>query len=130
MLREAVLTPAQHEEFVDQGFVFLPGLVPEDAAKAAAAALEAGERSDAEVVRACVTDRLVAVVADLLGPEYAPGLHEVQFADMARANRPDVHWSLSAIPHADMLHHSILPESWAIGAFVFLTHVRSHGGAF
>ena len=48
---------------------------------------------------------------------------------MARPHQPDAEWG-TLTAHVDDSYPTLMPNGWAIGTFIFLTKVRSHGGAF
>ena len=48
---------------------------------------------------------------------------------MARPHQPDINWG-APTAHVDDSYPTLMPNGWAIGTFIFLTKVRSHGGAF
>lgn len=130
------LTEADHEHFLEHGFVLLRGVVPPDIVAAALKVLGADEAeahsiSDTakeEAAKQCATVGLMAAVNELLGPDYAVRGDEGAPSHLPRPPTPDAEWSLEA--HMDLIHPTLVPDFWAVGAFVYLTEVRHHGGAF
>ncbi|MBT7594734.1 MAG: hypothetical protein HN559_07475, partial [Gemmatimonadetes bacterium] len=68
------LSAADHEHFIEHGYVVLREVVPADTIEAAVAYLEAGPDDrgiGADVVTACTTDKMLDGIAELFGaPTY------------------------------------------------------------
>ena len=135
----AVLTPADHDFFLSQGFLIVKNVVPAETIAEAVAFLEGGATEGdvgganykprmGEAVRACVTDTVFAVLEELLGPEY-PIPRNRDAVDMPRVYTPDVPWTSQGL-HVDSDYSTRMPNDDVLSFFLFLTPVRSHGGAF
>jgi hypothetical protein len=126
----AVLTLADHEQFLRDGYVLLRGAVPQDLLEPAVAVLEAertGERRPHEPeVLACVNDTVVSAAAELIGSDLTPELTQVMY----RPRHYDPAGSSTHGVHIDSHYPTIVPETWSLGGFVFLTAVPPGGGAF
>ena len=89
MSAETVLSPQDHEHFLEHGFVVLHRAVPPDLVERAVAALESGaETPDFDPSAACTTDRVHQAIAELFGPQY-PFEHRRGGHDMVRPHQPD-----------------------------------------
>ncbi len=135
---QTVLLPEDHDSFVRHGFLILKNAVPPETVAAALETLESGTfqgnpgAADYQPVRAatvddCVTPTIRGAVAELFGPAYP--FTPARPGDMPRPYEPDARWKTQDV-HADDDYPSLMPAGWALGLFIFLTPVRSHGGAF
>ncbi|NKB68131.1 MAG: hypothetical protein GKR89_13800 [Candidatus Latescibacteria bacterium] len=127
--KESILSPQDHEHFLLHGYVVVPGLVPLATAARAVAVLEADEpTSDFDPAAACTTDGVHQVIGELFGDQYS---FEKKRGgnDMARLYQADVAWR-TPVAHVDDAYPTLMPNGWAVGTFIFLTKVQSHGGAF
>jgi len=126
-----VLTAADHEHFIEHGYVVLRGVVPASIAAAAVAALEDDDCDPtrrADVVAACTTDRMLDAIAELFGNDYTLTRRR-EGSDLARVHQPGAAWP-EPRAHVDDSYPTIMPGGWAVGSFTFLTQVQTHGGAF
>lgn len=134
-----VLSSADHQHFIEKGYVVVRRAVEPDAIAAAVAALEGKSyegtvgaadykpvRTDA--VRALSSPRFAGALSELMGEQHplAPGSAGT---DMPRPHQPTLPRATFA-PHVDDDYPTALPNHWAIGSFLFLTPVRAGGGAF
>jgi len=126
---ETVLSPQDHEHFLTQGYVVVRQAVPPHILTKAVAALESDTPApDFDPGAACTTDRVHQVIAELFGPQY-PFEKKRGGRDMTRPHQPDAEWG-TLTAHVDDSYPTLMPNGWAIGTFIFLTKVHSHGGAF
>ena len=134
-----MLTPQDHQHFLEHGYVVVKNVLPPETIAAALAVLEAGAHSGqvggadyqgvrGDAVNACITDTIHEAIADLFGPDY-PFVRARQADDMPRVYQPDSGWPPPRA-HIDDDYPTLMPNGWAVGLFVFLTPVQSHGGAF
>ena len=126
---DTILSPEDHEHFLTQGYVGVRNAVaPEVIARAVAALEGEDEDPDFDPAAACTTDVLHRTIGELFGPEYG---FEKKYAgqDMMRPLQTDVVWAMMAA-HVDDAYPTLMPNEWALGTFIFLTPVRSRGGAF
>lgn len=124
-----VLTPGDHEHFIEHGYVVVRGAVPETIIARAVAALETGARPDGDdPVAACTTDVMLDAIGELFGDAY-PFRRRRGGHNMPRPHQPDAAWATPSA-HVDDSYPTIMPNGWAVGSFIFLTRVQSHGGAF
>ena len=123
---EAVLSPADHDHFLQHGYVVVKGAVPAQVASRAAASLE--EDAPGFDPAACVTDTMQQALAELFGPEI-PFAAKYSGQDLARPRQDGVEWAMPPA-HVDDAYPTPMPNDWAVGTFIFLTPVRSRGGAF
>ena len=122
-----VLSAADHEHFLEHGYVVVPNAVSPGTIAAVLPELEEdnGRGRDLPGIRACASERLIAAVAELLGPGNEP-VRKTSGRDMVRPYEPEAHWGgMSA--HVDDAYPTLMPNGWAIGCFLFLTRVRSRG---
>ena len=126
----AVLSAADHEHFLEHGYAILPDAVSSGTIAAVLPALEKdnGRSRDLPEIRACASERLIAAVAELFGPGNEP-VRKTSGRDMVRPWEPEAEWG-SPTAHVDDAYPTLMPNGWAIGCFLFLTRVRSGGGAF
>lgn len=127
----AILTSADHEHFIEHGYLVLRGIVPAEVTTAAVAALE-DETCDPEArriaVAACTVDGMLDAIGELFGAGYTLTRRRGG-SDLARVHQPDAEW-VTPRAHVDDSYPTIMPGGWAVGSFTFLTPVQSHGGAF
>lgn len=132
-----VLSAADHEHFIRHGFVIVKNVVPPEVLSAAVAALDerGGQPAGAEgmdpitdLVSACITEKMHDAIADIFGQSYPHDRHRAGY-NMPRAHQPDAEWP-TPTAHVDDNYPTLMPNSWAVGTFLFLTPVRSRGGAF
>ena len=126
-----VLSSEDHEHFVEHGYVVVHNAVPPETIAAAVGALE-DDGSDPdhrrEAVAACFTETMLDAIGELFGTAY-PFQRRPAGYDMPRPYEPDASWPLPSA-HVDDCYPTLMPNGWALGSFVFLTSVRSRGGAF
>ncbi len=125
-----ILTKADHEHFLEHGYVVVRQAVPSEAIATAVAALEEDRDSPEarEAVAACTTDKVHDAIDELLGDGYK--LDRARGGrDMARPHVPDGDWP-APVAHVDDAYPTIMPNGWAVGSFIFLTRVKARGGAF
>lgn len=124
-----VLTPADHEHFIAQGYVIVRDVVPPDECRRAVEILNGDDAAAREkVVLACETPRLLAAVNELFAPSRVTEVR-MRPHEAPRPRQDDVEWR--ALPqHVDVPDPHLLAQSWALGVFVFLSEIRPHGGAF
>jgi hypothetical protein len=129
-VRQAVLSKADCEHFLEHGYVIVHEVAAPDVLAAAVRALEAdaGSPAAAEAIAACVTDRVHGAIGDLFGPDH-PFVQARGGHDMMRPHQPEGEWPTPAA-HVDDAYPTIMPNGWAVGSFLFLTPVKSRGGAF
>jgi hypothetical protein len=126
---DTILSPADHEHFLSQGYVVVKGAVPSQVIARAVMALEAEESDpDFDPAAACITDAVHQALAELFGPEI-PFAVKGSGQDLARPYTHDAAWSMLPA-HVDDAYPTSMPNDWAIGTFIFLTQVQSRGGAF
>ena len=126
------LSAADHEHFIEHGYVVLREVVPADTIEAAVAYLEAGPDDrglGADVVTACTTDKMLDGIAELFGAPTYTLARRRGGSDMPRPYQPDREWT-APVAHVDDSYPTTMPNGWAVGAFIFLTRVRPRGGAF
>lgn len=125
----SLLSARDHERFLDEGFVVVRGLLDLDGIATALEVLESDADADSKQAAAdqCLTERFFDAARELLGP--AVPLSDFMGGDAERAYEPEKVWLVG--PHVDMWHPAPMPdECFSLSAFVFLTAVRRHGGAF
>ena len=126
---ETILRPEDHEHFLTQGYVVVRQAVAPEILIKAVAALESDTADAAfDPAAACTTDQVHQVIAELFGPQY-PFEKRRGGNDMARPYQPN-RTPGPLIAHVDDAYPTLMPNGWAIGTFIFLTRVRSRGGAF
>ena len=126
---DTILSPEDHEHFLIQGYVVVKDAVAPEVIKRAVTVLEGeDEDPDFDPAAACTTDLVHQVIDELFGAEYS---FEKKYAgqDMMRPQQKDVAWAMMAA-HVDDAYPTLMPNEWALGTFIFLTPVRSRGGAF
>ena len=126
-----ILNSEDHEHFINHGYVIVRNAVPPDTLAAAVEALEQNPGTHGRglpEVEACTTESMLDAIEELLGDGYTldrrPGGY-----DMPRPYQPEEPWP-EPTAHVDDSYPTMMPNGWAIGSFIFLTPVRSHGGAF
>ncbi len=125
----AILRPRDHEHFLTQGYVVVrQALAPEILQKAAVALESDTVDADFDPIAACTSDRVHQVIAELFGPQYPFERHR-SGRDMKRPYQSGKDWD-TPIAHVDDAYPTLMPNGWALGTFIFLTKVRSRGGAF
>ncbi len=129
-VHQTVLSPEDCEHFLEHGYVIVHEVAPPDAIARAVHALEADGESQAvtDAVADCVTDTVHGAIGDLFGPEYSFDRAR-SGRDMARPYQPGEPWA-EPRAHVDDAYPTIMPDGWAVGTFLFLTPVKSRGGAF
>jgi len=126
---ETVLRPEDHEHFLTQGYVVVRQAVAPQILTKAVATLESDTPDPSfDPAAACTTDRVHQVIAELFGPAY-PFEKRRGGNDMARPHQPNTDQG-TLIAHVDDAYPTLMPNGWAIGTFIFLTKVHTHGGAF
>jgi len=136
---QTYLTPQDHAFFLEHGYLIVKNVLPPDIIAEAVAFLE-GDGFEGEVgaanyqprqgdpVRACVTDTVYSVLSELMGPNYVlPRKNGAM--DMPRPYTPEKSWESQGF-HVDSDYPTRLPNEDILSHFIFLTPVRSHGGAF
>ncbi|MCE9592028.1 MAG: phytanoyl-CoA dioxygenase family protein [Planctomycetes bacterium] len=137
--RPPVLSAADHEHFLQHGYVIVKNVVPPEIMAAAVAALEEQKRRQGvgdgytttatpDEANACITDKMHDAIAALFGDAY-PHDRGRGGNDMMRAHQPGADWP-TPVAHVDDDYPTLMPNAWAVGSFLFLTPVQSHGGAF
>jgi hypothetical protein len=138
-LRQPVLSPRDHEFFIEHGYLILKNAVPAEIVARAVATLEQGAFQgepgaanyravrDADV-DACVTDTILDAVGEIFGPDN-PFERRRRASDMPRPYEPDKPWWHQTV-HVDDDFPTLMPGTWAVSFFIFLTPLKSHGGAF
>ncbi len=137
--RQPVLSAEDHAFFIEHGYLILKNAVPPEVIARAVATLEQGSFEgepgaanyrpvrDADV-DACVTDAILDAIAEIFGPDY-PFERRRGASDMPRPYEPDKPWWHQTV-HVDDDFPSLMPGTWAVSFFIFLTPLISHGGAF
>jgi hypothetical protein len=137
-----VLTPEDHGRFLGDGYLLLHGAVSPDVVDRALQLLEgrpsSGVPGTVEHGRqapkgpeldACLSPTIIQAIGELFGDTY-PFDRNGSPTDMPRPHTPDAtEWPIGP-PHLDDDYPQLVPGEWALGLFVFLTQVRSRGGAF
>ena len=125
-----VLSAADHEHFLEHGYVVVANAVSPETISAVLPELEEDNDKGRDLpgIRACASERLIAAVAELFGPGNEP-VRKTSGRDMVRPYEPEAEWA-GATAHVDDAYPTLMPNGWAIGCFLFLTRVRSRGGAF
>ncbi|MEC8931820.1 MAG: phytanoyl-CoA dioxygenase family protein [Candidatus Latescibacterota bacterium] len=126
------LSAADHEHFIEHGYVVLRAAVPHDTIEVAVEYLEAhpddrGRQTD--VVSACTTERMLDGIAELFGAPTYTLARRSGGNNMPRPYQPDGEW-VEPVAHVDDSYPTTMPNGWAVGSFIFLTKVRPRGGAF
>jgi len=131
----AILSPADHESFIERGYALIRGVVPPALVDAAVKALDAPpppgapkKRFDIPEVAACLTPEVLRAVEELAGLG-RPCQTQRRFRDMARVHEPQTQPSVP-VSHTDNAHPVIMPDGFAIGAFIFLTKGTPGSGCF
>lgn len=138
-MTDTVLTPEDHENFLRHGYLVLQQAVDPETCSRAVDVLESqsyvGVPGDASyqpvehpAVANCISDRLVTAIGELFGSSY-PFPDRRAGSDMPRARQREEPWTTQTL-HIDDNYPTVMPNGWALGTFVFLTRVVSHGGAF
>ena len=125
-----VLTHADHEHFLEHGYVIVPRVLSPATIASILPVLEKnqGRRSDIPELRACESERLIAAIREIFGLGLGI-LCKEPGRDMVRRYEPDAEWE-NLPAHVDDAYPTIMPNGWAVGCFLFLTRVLSGGGAF
>lgn len=129
--RPMILTSEDHEQFIETGYLILRRLIPPDVVRAAVATFEAGLQDTPDgkdAVTRCTTDRMLDAIGELFGTAY-PFTRRQGGANMKRPYEPEASWPTPAA-HVDDSYPTMMPGGWAVGSFIFLTPVRTQGGAF
>ncbi len=128
-----ILTPADHQHFIEHGYVILRGILSEDTVAAARAVVEgwpeerqgAFAAADDPALVACVEGAVDAAVAELFG---GVAHHRSEMQYKGRSVTPDAAWKFGGV-HVDSNYPTMMPDTWAVGAFIFVTPVATRGGA-
>ena len=133
----SLFTEEDHRQFIERGFVFVRGLLPADTVAAALATLDAPAPSEDDGVdrlwqvddvtaalSSCVPQELVDSVADLFGPGVE--FEQIHVLDRPRPYDPEA--SAGYEPHCDLVYPAILPDTFAISIFIFLTPATPGSG--
>ncbi len=139
LARADILTDADHEFFLRHGYVIVKNALEADVIESAVAALDAAGfegkvgAADYKPVRdaavdACLSDRVLNAIGELFGPDH-PYERVRHASDMPRPYEQGAAWTHQTV-HVDDDCPTLMPAGWALGMFIFLTPVRSHGGAF
>ena len=126
-----VLTSGDHNQFIETGYLVCRGLIPPEVVQAAVAAYEAGLQDtpdDKDAVNRCTTDLMLDAIGELFGPAY-PFTRSQGGHNMQRPYEPEATWDIPTA-HVDDSYPTMMPGGWAVGSFIFLTPVRTQGGAF
>ena len=128
-----MLRPEDHDRFLKDGFLHLPGLLSPDLVESLlssltdASSVDCPSRSSTkEALEASVTPELLEAVGDLFAPmKFKVGWGPVH---KPRVFEPGVLWGMPG--HIDNHYPTIMPVRTIVSAIIFLTAVRSRGGAF
>tara|TARA_B100001250_G_scaffold212754_1_gene182484 strand:+ start:207 stop:1793 length:1587 start_codon:yes stop_codon:yes gene_type:complete len=125
---KTVLSLADHGHFIEHGFVIVKKAVPVEVVQQTVACLEGELISDFDIGKACISDTLLKALSELFGPEISFKT-KYDSQDLARPQQTGKEWSMMSA-HVDDAYPTLMPNDWAVGSFIFLTKVISHGGAF
>lgn len=141
MTHSPILTPADHDHFIEHGFVVVKNVADPAHMREAIAGFEGGTYSGTvggadyrpvrpDGLRRCYGPRFAAALSELMGEAHVISPHFVG-DDMPRKQEPEkvAAWKLDAA-HTDDDYPTPAPAAWAIGSFLFLTPVKPRGGAF
>ncbi len=143
----SVLTAEQARQYAAQSFLLVSGLIPEEVAESAEAALwrllearpddpatwaqKAGHQAfDSSELSACYTSAMLGAAAQLAGeaPE-AIQAPKRPYAINVFPTPGEWHWPPPHIDHAIKEHgHKTFPRAFRIAAMTFLSDVPPHGG--
>lgn len=141
------LSESKREQFVEQGYLLVSGLIPEEIARAAEAAMWracgadpadpstwkalAGHNVlDEPALTACYTPEFLAAAAELAGDDPA-GFRPPSRAYAINVLPTDVEWTWPRphIDHAIKEHgHRTFPRAFRMATMTFLSDVPAHGG--
>lgn len=144
----ATLTDAQKQHYDEQGFVLVSGLIPDEIAREAAAAMwrrldadpdnpaswagisGAHQSFDAPALLACYTPALLAAVAEISGDDpatiSAPG--RAYAINVFPQTGGAWEWPHPHLDHAIREHgHRVFPRAFRVAAMAFLNDVPPHG---
>jgi hypothetical protein len=130
-----ILCRADHDHFLEHGFVVLRGLVQESTIARVRSRVEASAAARARhperptdwtpTLMPCLDANLRHAVAELM-PDRASEL--VSLTLQSRPYEPDASWSMRP-PHVDGDYPTLMPNFLTLATLVFLTPARRHGGA-
>ncbi|HEX9889393.1 MAG TPA: phytanoyl-CoA dioxygenase family protein [Nitriliruptorales bacterium] len=131
------LSPADHQHFLEHGWVLVKGLLPPDVVQRAldvfvpaetgmADTLDLTPDARARVFQECMPPAVHEAVAELFGdvPFDAAVWHENKY----RPHEPEAEQQVGA--HMDLWHPTVTPDRIGVACFGFLTDVRPGGGCF
>ncbi len=144
----SVLTEAMAHEYVAQSYLLVSGLIPEEVAAAAEAAMwqllndspddaasweqvrRAHQSYDSPELRACHTPSFLAAAAQLSGdPLETIGVPKRAYAINVFPSSGEWKWPRPHIDHAIKEHlHKTFPRAFRIATITFLSDVPPHGG--
>ena len=96
---KTVLSLADHDHFIEHGFVILKKAVPVEVIQQTVACLEGERTSDFDIGKACISDTLLDALSELFGPEI-PFKTKYDSQDLARPQQTGVAWSMMSA-HVD-----------------------------
>ena len=128
-----MLRPEDHDRFLRDGFLHLPGLLSAALVESLLNSLtqvspadSSSRASTKEALEASITPELQEAVGDLFAPmKFKVGWGPVH---KPRVFEPGVLWGMPG--HIDNHYPTIMPIRTIVSAIIFLTAVRSRGGAF
>lgn len=141
------LTPEQRQQYAEQGFLLVPGLIPPGVAEQAAAALwrhlnadpadpaswervsNAHQSFDDPALLACYTPDLLAAAAQLAGDDPATfSAPNRAYAINVFPTPGDWNWPHPHLDHSIREHgHHVFPRAFRIAGMAFLSDVPPHG---
>lgn len=138
-VQESVLAPADHEYFIEHGYVVVHDVIPPELIARTVAMLESatyeGRPGDSnykpvrdELLAECVTERLRRAVQEIGGDVPVTPFGELPM-DRPRQHQPDQEWHHEG-SHVDAADPCVHPDLFALGVFLALTKMPPHGGAF
>ena len=138
--KRPVLTPEDHEHFVEYGYVIIRKAVPPELIDEAVAILEKDDtfaigadkqRQKNEVLEACVTDTILDAIQELHGD--CEINRNRSSSDIPREYTPEAGDSSGLVAiglHVDDDYPTIMPDAWSVRAVVSLTPVKPRGGGY
>ncbi|MFI5350426.1 MAG: phytanoyl-CoA dioxygenase family protein, partial [Elusimicrobiota bacterium] len=136
-----ILTAAQHESFIKNGYLIVKNAVPEAAIAAALARFDAPraegggnavppKRAEVPEIGACLTQTVHRAISELLGDAYLYlDLPQRRFRDMPRRPDPGAAY-FPPVPHTDNAYPALMPDGFDVGVFIFLTKGTPRSGCF
>eukprot|EP00747_Dinoflagellata_sp_TGD_P069534 gnl/TRDRNA2_/TRDRNA2_156165_c0_seq1.p1 gnl/TRDRNA2_/TRDRNA2_156165_c0~~gnl/TRDRNA2_/TRDRNA2_156165_c0_seq1.p1 ORF type:complete len:618 (+),score=65.72 gnl/TRDRNA2_/TRDRNA2_156165_c0_seq1:168-1856(+) len=145
MVGPPVLSSEDHAYFFRHGFIILRGAVSPEQAEKMATVLETARQERKPPAKGALPSldlrQIHAALGELFGPgrRFGPAERHTWFGhDMPKpVQQPsdgpqpsDVGIALEGNAHIDDSYPTLMPQTWALGSFLFLTRVRHRGGAF